>query len=299
VILFETIAVFGVGLLGGSIGLAVKKQGLAHRVIGLGRNMERLREAQSLGAVDTISTEPEKAISADCGLVVVCTPVSRIPEIVNRFLPLVPEKALITDVGSTKRILCQRIEKLTDDSPGGPSFIGSHPMAGSEKTGVQNARADLYQGAACIITPDEGSPAEAVQQITLFWDKLGCRVLQMSAGQHDRLVATGSHVPHLAATALSLLLGETAEGCPQIHQILGEGFRDTTRVAAGDPLMWRDICLDNAEAVSQSLDRLIEHLEKIRTTVREKNGDGIEQLLREGQKIRQRVGNSTKSPPSK
>lgn len=282
--MFDTIVIYGVGLLGGSIGLGCRKRNLASRIIGVGRNAEKLKRARELGALDDYCTEIEQ-LDDPCDLAVVCTPVGLIPEMVSRLANHLGHETLITDVGSTKASVVRAVRTQSAEA----NFVGSHPMAGSEKTGVENATADLYEGAACIVTEDSGAEPQSVENLEAFWKSLGSRVILLTPEEHDCLVADVSHTPHLAATALSLLLGESLEDSEDVLRIVGEGFRDTTRIAAGDPVMWRDICIHNREAILSSLHRLIGRLNRIRDAVEKKDTELIENLLSQGKNIRERV----------
>lgn len=287
---YQSLLIHGVGLLGGSIGLAVRSRNLAERVMGLGRNEQRLKTALAMGALDEYTTDVKTACR-ECDFAVVCLPVGLIPAAVLELAEHLPPQALITDVGSTKAILVRSIaEGLAKRKS--PIFIGSHPMAGSEKTGVEFARADLYEGAACILTPQDETPKEAMDTMESFWKQLGARVYHLSPELHDQLVASVSHVPHLAAAALARILGAVGESEPVAYDLIGEGFRDTTRIAAGDPVMWRDICLDNRQAISDALQEFIRQLDHIRTLIQTGQAGEIEKILSEGKNIRRRVDRS-------
>ncbi len=284
---YRTVAIYGVGLLGGSIGLAAKTRQVAERVLGIGRNEARLKRAQQMGAVDEYALVPS-AIDDRCDLAVVCTPVGLIPRVALELAECLPPGALITDVGSTKGRVVQAV--CAGWPAGKPmTFVGSHPMAGSEKTGVDHASADLFQNNVCIVTPVDSTPSAALREVEAFWAALGARVVQLPPEEHDRLVACTSHLPHLTATALSLLMGALGDESPLAYQLVGSGFRDSTRTAAGDPVMWRDICLDNSRSITEALDRLAKQIEEIRQAVQSGQAERIERLLAEGQAARQRL----------
>jgi len=296
VIPIKTLVVYGVGLLGGSLGLAAKQGRIAERVLGIGRNADRLKRAQALGAIDEFATEFD-VIGPDCQMAVVCTPVGLVPKIVIELAGRLPQGAVITDVGSTKgKIVHEVAQRLPAD--GAVRFVGSHPMAGSEKTGVESARTDLYQGAACLVTPLDSTPPESLERVEAFWKALKARVIRLRPEEHDLLVATASHVPHLAAAALARLLGSEGGRRPAVYDVIGEGFRDSTRIAAGDPGMWRDICLNNREAIVQALDGFIRHLQEIRSAVAAEDAPAIEKQLAEGQAVRRRIDKDSGNAPS-
>ncbi len=303
----QTLAVVGVGLLGGSIAAAVKRLGLAQRVLGVGRNAQRLKQAQELGLLDDFSTELAEA-GREAELVVVCTPVDKIvahvkavacgaaersnslttgssPENLseNRSWPDTNAEAigvLITDVGSVKTDICR---PLQGQLPSGAVFVGSHPLAGSEKSGFEYAQAELFSGAVCCVTPTEETPKPAVQRVCEFWRRLGMCVELLSPEEHDRVVARTSHLPHVVAAAVARLVTE------RDGRFAATGFASTTRVASGDPELWRPILLGNAEAVAAELERLIVGLNDFREALTNKDVDTLVRLLAEGKQQREQV----------
>lgn len=250
------VAIVGVGLLGGSIAAALRHRSPATRILGVGRQQDRLEKARHCGLLDEFSIHPERI---DAELIVVCTPVDRIVTDV-RAAAVAAEDAVITDVGSVKG---QIVDQLSD--PGSPiSFVGSHPMAGSEKTGFENADPDLFAGARCIVCPHESADGDAVNQVRSFWEHLGSVVTEMPAAEHDRIVAAVSHLPHAVAAALTRV--PSADDLP----FAATGFADSTRIAAGDPDLWTAILTANAPAVLARLDEFEEQLLRLRSAL---NGD--------------------------
>lgn len=279
--LFQTVAVIGVGLIGGSIGAAAKARGAAQTVIGLGRNHERLEAARRAGVIDHVATEPAGIAHAD--LIVVCTPVDRIAaDVVSLALHAKPG-AIFTDAGSVKGTICAA---LAGDLPAGVSFVGSHPLAGSEKAGFEHADANLFAGKVCIITPLETTPPDAASRVRSFWEALGMRVVAMSPERHDAVLALTSHLPHAAAAALaSLLDGPEAE-------FAATGFRDTTRVAGGDPDLWTAIFSANREPLLHELDRLVVKLTELRDAIQADDRARIHALLNDAKQRRDRLPNA-------
>jgi cyclohexadieny/prephenate dehydrogenase len=276
---FSTVAIVGVGLIGGSIGTAVKARGVAHTVIGLGRNRERLEAARHAGLIDRVATDG--AGIADADLIVVCTPVDRIStDIVALALHAKPG-AVFTDAGSVKGTICSA---LRSELPAGPSFVGSHPLAGSEKAGFEHADADLFTGKVCVLTPDDSTPPTALSRVRLFWQALGMRVVEMSPERHDAVLALTSHLPHAAAAALASLLD------PPESEFAASGFRDTTRVAGGDPDLWSAIFSANREPVAQQLDRLIAKLTDLRNAIAADDRSRVSTLLSEAKQRRDQLG---------
>lgn len=257
------LAVLSPGLLGGSLALAARADGAALRVSLWGRRQDAIDHILSHGLADTASTDLAEA-TAGASLIVLATPVEIMPALAAQLahLPLAPG-TLITDVGSVKGSVVRQLEPLFAGT--NATFLGSHPMAGSEKTGLDAARADLFrsQNAACILTPTEATTAAYLQRLTTFWQTVGCRVLPpMSPEQHDHEVARVSHLPHVMA-AVTTLAALEADSAPL--RCSGNGFRDTTRVAAGDPGLWTGILTQNhtqiLAAVHDAHDRLGELLE--------------------------------------
>jgi prephenate dehydrogenase len=199
------------------------------------------------GAIDEGYDDPRRAVHG-ADLVVLCTPVGMLGELLDQIVPSLAPGAIVTDVGSTKRSVVAHASKCMAGWPA--MFVGSHPMAGSEKRGVQYAQADLFDGATCVITPDESTGPEALVAVEAFWAKLGMRTLRMSAAEHDRRVADISHLPHALAAALVAMQERESLA------LAGKGFADATRIAAGDGGLWRDIFLDNRDNLRASLNRL-------------------------------------------
>lgn len=271
----QRLTIIGLGLLGGSIGLAVRKRLSGCRITGCAHRDKSLIEAQKRGAVDDWTLDLGVAVG-DADLVVLCMPVSQIPGWTERLSPHLKRGAIITDVGSTKQAIVDAGERWVRPPA---HFVGSHPMAGSEKTGVAVARADLFQGATCIVTRTAQTDASSADVVERFWQALGCRVVRHSPSDHDRLVALISHLPHAAAAALVAVQDAASL---DLH---GKGFLDSTRIAAGDPELWRDIFTDNRDNVLGAIDRLIEELSRVRTQVAN-DPKALEAWLREAASVR-------------
>lgn len=271
---FDTLAIVGVGLLGGSIGLAAKQRGLVRKVVGIGRSPETLQRAHELGAIDTICLDLEQGV-ADADLVVLCTPVRHIVTILPTVLAGVKDNAIVTDVGSTKVSIVEAAEHCLGSARG--FFVGSHPMAGSEKSGVGHARADLFVGTTCFLTPTERTSHSALAAVARWWQSLDCRLALARPHRHDHLVALISHLPHLVAVALVRTVESFKEDQNLVKGIIGNGFRDTTRIACGSAQMWQDICAENTEEIRRAAAAFQEALQRL---VEEHTGD-IAQLEKE------------------
>lgn len=273
----ETVAIVGVGLLGGSIALGAKSRGFVSRVIGIGRNRERLAAARDAGIVDEISTDFDAAAKAS--LTFVCTPVDRIARDVLQLLDIAPAM-LITDVGSVKGAICQRLQ---DDNRARQSFVGSHPLAGSERQGWEAASADLFENRHCVVTPWDDSDPRAVERIVSFWERLGMQVHTVDATTHDRLLALTSHLPHAVAAALAALLS------PEDDPFAATGFRDTTRIAMGDPGLWTPIFLQNRGAILAQIDEFAASLTALRDYLEREDTEGLTAFLTKAQANRTRL----------
>ena len=260
---FRKISIIGVGLLGGSIGLAAKQRNLAREVAGFVRRAASLKDCEKAGAVDYATTDLPAAVS-NSDLIILCTPLAQMRPLVRQFLPALKRGAIVTDVGSVKAGVTRELESVIAEA--GAHFVGSHPMAGAEKTGVAAARADLFANAVCLVTPTKKSNADAVRKLGLFWESLGARVLKLDAARHDLFVSRSSHLPHVAAAALANLVLNPAGPKAQL-QLCATGFRDTTRIASGSPEMWRDIALANRKNLFRSVDAFVAELKKFHSAL--------------------------------
>lgn len=270
------IGVAGVGLIGGSIAAALKARGYSGKVIGFGRSADRLQSAQAEGLIDEFATEPEPLVR-QVSLVVVCTPVDRIVEDVHRFAAASNPGTVITDAGSVKGEICW---KLSDYASRAVSFVGSHPLAGSEKNGFEHAMQDLFEDRICFITPDSAAKPRDVGRVEEFWRLLGMRIHTLTPADHDRLMSVTSHTPHLIAAATALLLEEND------RPFTGTGFQDTTRIAAGDPALWRAILFQNRQEVSRTLKRFTEIISVFSQAIEDGDGLTLEQLLEQAKNNR-------------
>ena len=242
---FGTVAIIGVGLIGGSLGRTLKARRLAHRVIGVERSEDRLQAALSFGAIDSGTTSLTQA-AAEANVVVLCTTVGHILEILPAVLAAVKDGAVVTDVGSTKTAIVRR-------AGGASSFVGGHPMAGSEQNGVEAATPYLFEEATWAITPSESSDPQAVQTVRKLAQSVGATTLLLSPDAHDAMLAVTSHLPHVLASALMRQAHLTQSRYPQTHQLTAGSFADGTRVAASSPEIWRDVCLSNRDALLEAL----------------------------------------------
>jgi prephenate dehydrogenase len=286
--LFDTVALIGMGLLGGSLGLALRERRLARQMVAVARRPETVRQALELGAADEGYAEPREGVK-DADLVILCTPVLTMPGLVDRFAAFLKPGCVVTDVGSTKAFLAREIPRRL--RPGNP-YLGGHPMAGSEQQGVEAARADLFVGANYLLTPTAETPVAMVERLERWVTALGARPLRMEPEAHDRAVAGISHLPHVVAAALAAAAAaatDSPDGGPDrdtLRQLIAGGFRSTTRIAASSPEMWRDICLTNREEVLASLRQFEAELALFARALEEKDGARLLQAFEQARAAR-------------
>ncbi len=270
---FNKIAIIGVGLLGGSISLGCKKFAVVNERIGFGRNRQNLEKALQAGVIDVIGDDLKSSVQ-DAGLVVLCAPVGSLVTLAEQVLEFVKPGCILTDVGSVKGSVVQNISSLI---PENVYFVGSHPIAGGEQSGFQAASAELLEGAKCIVTPDKETSAEVLQKLSAFWEAIGMQVVRLSSEEHDWIYGAVSHLPHIVAYALMNTIGETqTKSYDNITSFSGSGLRDCTRIAASNPVMWRDICVSNKDALLQLIDQFENTLGKMRTWIETENASELE-----------------------
>jgi prephenate dehydrogenase len=275
-----TLTIVGVGLIGGSIGLAARRRGIAARVLGVGRNQANLDRAVALGAIDEGFMEAGAAVH-QADVAVFCTPVDRIAEQILETAPGCGSGTLFTDAGSTKGAIVRAVERRL---PRGVCFVGSHPLAGSEKRGPEHADADLFAGRLTVVTRTTHTDPDALERTAAFWKALGSQVRVMDPEDHDRSLALTSHLPHLAAAALAGVVPSA------LHELTATGFRDTTRVAAGDPALWTAIFVQNRAAILDGLRQLDDCLGRFRQALEAGDGAALEALLTQAKKVRDALG---------
>jgi len=281
-VLWKKVTLIGVGLLGGSLGLALRQKRLAGTVVGFVRRKASLAECRKFGAVDTVTLDLRQAV-ADAELVILCAPISQMLGLTRRLLPALKRGAIVTDVGSAKDSVVRELEPLV--AKAGAHFVGSHPMAGSEKTGVRAARADLFQNAICVVTPTTKSDKSAVRQVERLWRAVGARTIRLTPARHDALVSRSSHLPHVVAVALANHVLDPAR--PKGQALLcADGFRDTTRIASSSPEMWRDIALANRRNLAQALDGFVGDLRKFRRALEKADAKAVARFFEQAKRRR-------------
>lgn len=280
--MFKKVAIVGVGLIGGSLGLAIKKSRLADEVIGIGHRKSSLKEALKKRAVDRVTLDLKNGVKG-ANLIIVATPVGIMPRIVNKIKKLLKGGAIIIDVGSTKKEIGSKIENALSR---GVHYVGCHPMAGSEKRGVGFADKELFKNSICIITPTKRTDGQALNKVKVFWKRLGADVRILAPELHDRLIGEISHIPHLAATALVAVASDEA------MKYASGGFKDVTRIASSEPPLWRDICMTNRKYIASALNRYISVLKKIRAKIELGTAQELEKLFRQAKAKRDRLVNA-------
>lgn len=272
---WQKITLVGVGLLGGSLGMALRKRRLATSVVGFVRRPASVVECEGLGAVDLATLDLPRAVEA-AELIVLCTPLAQMRPLVKQMLPSVRRGAVVTDVGSVKGSVVRELESLV--ARAGAHFVGSHPMAGAEKTGVAAARADLFAGAVCVVTPTAKSSPAAVRKVEQLWKAVGCRLLRLKPEAHDTLVSRSSHLPHVVAAQLANLILSPQHPKEQ-GMLCANGFRDTTRIASSSPEMWRDIALANRRNLLSALGGFIAALQKFRRDLKNEDARAVSKFF--------------------
>ena len=245
--MIRRLSLVGLGLLGGSVAKAARAEGLADEIVAVGRDRARLEPALRDGVVDRISTHLEEGV-AGSDFCLLATPVATLTALLPAVWPALPDDAVLTDVGSTKAAIVSAAEALARTRP--LAFVGSHPMAGSEKSGYGVSRRDLFHRATVIITPTERTDSHAVKRVSAFWEAMGGRLVTLDPVTHDRATAAISHLPHLVADAL---VDAVVRMDPRFFEVAGRGFKDTTRIAASDARVWREIFQENRVGLAEAL----------------------------------------------
>ena len=282
-VLLGQVTIIGVGLIGGSLALALKKGGIAEEIRGVDLDEENLQKAVALGMVDRAFLDPETAVEGS-DLVVLATPVGAILEVAEEIASRLKQGSILTDVGSVKAPLVERIEVLL---PPGRTVVGGHPIAGRERSGAEAASADLFEGAKCILTPTPRTAPEALEQVKTFWERLGAEVVLMDPERHDEVFAAVSHLPHVVAYSLMGAILGLEDGGEPILEFAAGAFRDFTRVAMSHPAMWRDICLHNRGPLLKMIERFKAALAHLEGLIEVSDGEGLYQAFERAKLVRE------------
>ena len=272
--MIQTLTIIGVGLIGGSLALALKEKGAVGTVIGAGRSEANLKCAQDLGIVDRWTTSLTKAVQ-DADVVLIAVPMGAYEQVLQTIAPVLKQGAIVTDAGSTK----QHAIKAAACLPEHVSFIAAHPLAGTEKSGADAAFSTLYQDHLCMITPQDDVNTDALATIKTMWQDAGARVLLIPAAEHDELLAAVSHLPHLAAFALVNAVNKQKTDSFDPLSFAAGGFKDFTRIASSSPEMWRDIALANCDALELQVDKLVDELQHIKSALKKQDKDKLTALF--------------------
>jgi len=278
------LVVIGVGLIGGSFSLALKKAGFVQHVVGVGRSRANLDTAASLGVIDEVAGDVGDAVH-NADLVLIATPVGQMPEVMAQIAPALDERTVVTDAGSTKqdviayaaRFLGRHVER----------FVPAHPIAGTERSGATAAFAELYRDRNVILAPRAATQSSAVNLVRAAWEACGARLVELEAREHDEIFAAVSHLPHVVAFALVSMLAKRQDAATLLG-FSGGGLRDTVRIAGSSPEMWRDICMANRDALIGLLDDYVQELERARAAIHSGDGNALEGMFERARSARRR-----------
>jgi len=277
--MFHKITVLGVGLIGASFARAMKKNGLCKEIAGFGRNKENLSRARERGIIDSFALDPGEACKGS-ELIFFSTPVGSFMDLAKKAVPFFSPGAIVTDAGSVKGNLVYEIEKIM---PERVYYIGAHPIAGSELSGIEPSDAGLFMNAKCIITPTENSDAGALKKVTEMWQSVGARIVTMGPERHDVIYACVSHLPHVIAYSL---VNTVSEKDRSYLEFCGQGFKDVTRIAASSPELWRDICLLNRDNMLETISLFQDNLETLSRYLRAHDSASLEGEFKKARALR-------------
>lgn len=282
-VIFDTIAIYGVGLIGGSLGMAAKRRGLVRRVIGIGRSEQKLMRAKILAAIDDYTLDPQEGV-AEADLIVICTPVRLVAPTLKAIAGFLKPGAIVTDVGSTKREI---VEGCEAEIPEDCFFVGGHPMAGSEQTGVESASHDLFVNATYVVTNSPNTDLAAMGKITALAEAVGANVQLMTPDIHDAAAAIISHLPHVMSGALLQTAEVGQRELGKVFQLVAGSFRDMTRISASSPEIWRDICITNPDCIRDAITHFEAHLDKFKAALADRDEDAITRFFEEAGELRE------------
>lgn len=282
--MIKKLTIFGVGLIGGSLALALKKANAVERIVGCSRNADHLQQAVDLGVIDSFEQDPEVA-ATDADMIFLSVPMRAMETVMNGFKSAIGPETIITDGGSSKSSIVDAAKRVFGEVP--PNFVPGHPIAGREKSGVTAAIDSLYRDHKVILTPLENTNPVAVDRVKTMWETAGANVETLGVEQHDRVLAATSHLPHVVAYAMVDTLSKTTFVDEIFHYAAG-GFRDLSRIASSDPTMWRDICLENKTAILEMVDAYQATLEDIKSKMRSDDAEGLFDVFQQAKTTRDR-----------
>ncbi len=278
---FGVVSIIGTGLVGGSMGLALKERGLASTVIGVGRRKSSINKALKLKAIDEGTTKTEEAVE-QADIIILATSVNLIPDLAKQIIPLTKKSAILTDVGSTKDYIVSQVNKEIKSRQDGLKldFIGAHPLSGSEQRGIESARSDLFEGSVCILTPTSLNSKKSITKLSSMWKALGAKISIMTPSKHDEVVAFVSHLPHFVASSLANVINT------KYWEFAASGLRDTTRVASGDPELWLSISKQNKVRIIEALRSFAEEIKCTLKDLEQGNNNKVLKALKKAKTIR-------------
>lgn len=283
--MIKKLVIFGVGLIGGSLALALRNAGYCNRIVGCSRSADNLQQAADLGVIDSYTLDPQQAVQG-ADMVFLAVPIGAMQAVLEQIMPALEPDTVLTDGGSAKTAIVEAARAVLSDEML-QRFVPGHPIAGRERSGVEAALGDLYARRRIILTPLAETDADAVDKVTAMWQATGAVVEQMPVTLHDEVLAATSHLPHVLAFSLV----DTLLGMPQREDILryaAGGFKDFTRIASSDPVMWRDICLHNSAAILDMIGAMQTNLDEFAELIRQQNGDGLLQRMASSKQARDR-----------
>ena len=282
--MIKQLTIIGVGLIGGSLARALREAGAVGEIVGTGRHVAHLQQAQKLGVIDRYTTDFAEAVQG-ADMVFLAVPVGAMEVVLRAIVPQLPAEAVLTDAGSTKGSVIEAARRAFGELPA--NFVPGHPIAGTENSGVEASFAGLYRNRRVILTPTEACSADAVTRVREMWQAAGAEVVEMDAEHHDRVLAATSHLPHLLAFSLVDTLAKMDDK-QEIFAYAAGGFRDFTRIASSDPHMWRDICVHNEPALLAMLDRFEADLKRLREAIAHDDGDYLLEVFSHAKAARDR-----------
>jgi prephenate dehydrogenase len=281
-VLISRLCIIGVGLIGGSLARALRNANAVTEIVGCGRDPDHLQKAQALGVIDRYVIDPAEAV-AGADMVVLAVPLGAMQTVMERIAPALDPACLLTDVGSAKGSVVSAAKQVFKDVP--PTLIPGHPIAGTEKSGVEASFAELFQNRRVILTPTENSATEALQKVRAMWETCGAKVVEMGVAHHDEILAATSHLPHMLAYALVDTLARMDDS-REIFDFAAGGFRDFTRIASSDPEMWHDICLANHDALVKVLEAFSDDLRLLADAVRRADSEYLKDTFTRAKQAR-------------
>ena len=282
---FKRVTIVGVGLIGGSLALSARENGSFNHVIGIGRTRDNLQKAKERGVVDDYTLNLAEGVKQS-DLIVIATPVSAVVPLIEKMLPHLKENAIVTDVGSVKGSIMKKVDTL---SLSNTHFVGGHPIAGTENSGVEAAFLGLFKGRKCILTPSKRTNPIALEKIKALWISVGSDVVTMDSEHHDRIMAAVSHLPHMIAFTLVNFLSGIDNSHESIFKFSAGGLKDFTRIAASDPVMWRDIALMNKTNLVELLDGYVKTLDLFKNLIISEDPTGLQREMEKSRNIRRNV----------